>query len=613
MRIPRYRLPCLVVCIVSALVLLPAQALAAGSNAVQSLAGCTDHAIAANDDGSEADVALPFVVNFFGNEFSTVNINNNGNVTFAQARGEYTPYDFRVTGEAIIAPFLADVDTRVGSLVTYGTTTVNGHTAFCVDYVDVGYYDEHADKTNSFQMLLIDEGPTAGDFVIRLNYDRIAWETGDASGGHEGFGGTSAAAGFSSGDGDAAHSLVLPGSFANGALLDGGSSALSAGTSNAGGQLGRYNFPVVNSPPTGATLEGLVKAPGGDPLVDAPVEICGPLPAATCIARFTNNLGRYRALNLGAGQYEVTARAPADGPAYGQASAGPKAVNGLGAFTQDVILKPPPGAPPPGTGITHVGESADGVPTVYWEEPLTLSTEGCIGATVSYKIVLEGAAVSTGGLTEAPAGSGAYSGVVPELYPHLGDGRVVITFDCPSSPGETIEFGIYIDPSGMVVDAGTGAPIAGATVTLLRASAENGPFSAVPSGSAVMSAANRSNPDLTDSEGHFGWDVIAGYYKVVATADSCDSAETGVLSIPPAVTDLRIGLTCAAEGGSPGSGSSQPPVAVPPSGQQVPRKHRNKHAHRRCAKHSKHKKKKCRHKKRKHHRALRLGANGGRL
>src|SRR4249920_42756 len=105
MRIPRYRLPCLVVFVVSALV-LPAQAPAAGPNAVQSLGGCTEHAIAANDDGSEPDVALPFVVNFFGNEFSTVNINNNGNVTFSQARGEYTPYDFRVTGEAIIAPFL---------------------------------------------------------------------------------------------------------------------------------------------------------------------------------------------------------------------------------------------------------------------------------------------------------------------------------------------------------------------------------------------------------------------------------------------------------------------------------------------------------------------------
>ena len=47
-------------------------------------------------------------------------------------------------------------------------------------------------------------------------------------------------------------------------------------------------------------------------------------------------------------------------------------------------------------------------------------------------------------------------------------------------------FPIYIDPCGFVrtVD---GAPLAGATVTLLRADAAGGPFSVVPDGSAAMS------------------------------------------------------------------------------------------------------------------------------
>ena len=47
-------------------------------------------------------------------------------------------------GMPIIAPFFADVDTRgSGSdIVTYsyGNTTYNGRPAFCVDWVNVGYF-----------------------------------------------------------------------------------------------------------------------------------------------------------------------------------------------------------------------------------------------------------------------------------------------------------------------------------------------------------------------------------------------------------------------------------------------------------------------------------------
>ena len=87
------------------------------------------------------------------------------------------------------------------------------------------------------------------------------------------------------------------------------------------------------------------------------------------------------------------------------------------------------------------------------------------------------------------------------------------------------------DPSGNVVDQ-FGDPIEGATVTLLRSDGdETGPFSVVPDGSFIMSPANRTNPDLTDAFGHFGWDVIAGFYKVTAEAEDCTSAETEVLTM----------------------------------------------------------------------------------
>lgn len=113
------------------------------------------------------------------------------------------------------------------------------------------------------------------------------------------------------------------------------------------------------------------------------------------------------------------------------------------------------------------------------------------------------------------------------------------------------DFNIYIDPSGFVRTT-DGDPIAGATVTLYAASRPEGIFSPVADGSALMSPANRHNPDTTDAQGRFGWDVLAGYYKVRAEKAGCTSpldpsqayVESPILTIPPAVTDLDLRLNC---------------------------------------------------------------------
>ena len=84
----------------------------------------------------------------------------------------------------------------------------------------MGYYASHDDKLNDFQLLLIDRSDiAAGDFDIVFTYRQIEWETGDASGGSGGLGGSSARAGYSNGDTeDASGSLELPGSAVNGGL-----------------------------------------------------------------------------------------------------------------------------------------------------------------------------------------------------------------------------------------------------------------------------------------------------------------------------------------------------------------------------------------------------------
>lgn len=207
----------------------------------------TTNTLARNDDGSTGLVNMGFSVNFFGQNFSSLYVNNNGNVTFNQALSTYTPFNLLTTTIPMLAPFFADVDTRnVSSGVTqYGQAVLGGHNTFGVNWLNVGYYASQADKTNSFQLIVTERADTgAGNFDFQFNYDNISWETGSASssGGVNGFGGHSARAGWSNGVSD---SFELAGSAVNGAFLNTGSNAL-VGHSLNSNVLGQYNFQVRN-------------------------------------------------------------------------------------------------------------------------------------------------------------------------------------------------------------------------------------------------------------------------------------------------------------------------------------------------------------------------------
>jgi hypothetical protein len=131
-------------------------------------------------------------------------------------------------------------------VVRYGETTYDGRPAACINWVDVGYFGEHADKLNSFQIVLVDRSDigASGDFDIMLNYDRILWETGDSGGGTNGLGGTSAAAGYSDGSGNPDHFFSFPGSLVNGGLLDSNAGTGLVNHNHNSSILGRYIFPV---------------------------------------------------------------------------------------------------------------------------------------------------------------------------------------------------------------------------------------------------------------------------------------------------------------------------------------------------------------------------------
>jgi len=166
-----------------------------------------------NDDSSTAAIPLPFTVNFFGSNYSNFYANNNGNITFEGPLGGYTPVPFPVTNQPMIAPFWGDVDTRANPGNSSNLLWIHSPNpdTVAITWDMVGYYSNHLNKRNDFQLVLRNRPDTgAGNFDVDFRYNQLQWTTGDASGGSNGLGGTPAQAGYDAGDG--VNYLTLPGS-----------------------------------------------------------------------------------------------------------------------------------------------------------------------------------------------------------------------------------------------------------------------------------------------------------------------------------------------------------------------------------------------------------------
>lgn len=215
------------------------------AGAVHDAALFTGHTLAANDDGSTPSVSIGFSADFFGSNYANLFVNNNGNVTFTNPLSTFTPFGLTTNSFPIIAPFFADVDTNnpASGVTQYGSGTLAGHNVFGVNWINVGYFPSQSNLLNSFQLILIDRSDIgAGDFDIEFNYDKIQWETGSASGGTGGFGGTSAAAGYTDGG---ANDFEFAGSRVHSAFLDSNPGGLIHGSRNSN-ILGQYVFNVRN-------------------------------------------------------------------------------------------------------------------------------------------------------------------------------------------------------------------------------------------------------------------------------------------------------------------------------------------------------------------------------
>ncbi|WP_437318048.1 DNRLRE domain-containing protein [Sorangium sp. So ce385] len=573
------------------------EVLAAGPDAVIYDPGClAGGSLPPNDDGSSGVVPLPFEVNFYNRHYNTVYINNNGNITFDGPLNVYTPFPLETTNRAIIAPFFADVDTTgAGSgVVHWGEFQgiLPGYQrprkAFCVLWADpvappngfagVGYYPQSTDKLNIFQLLLVDaqtcvagdpdancdpasqDYRPAGDFDIWFNYDQILWNSGSASGGLDGIGGETARVGFASGTGVGAFELPKPQLQTDpeprDIFTDYDVSYKLIDNEMGSSKKGRYKIKIdentggLGSSVIMGTVQALNAQGQMEGVAGAPVQICRTVAAAAPDCPWfgtTNESGGFTANALAEGQYTITAFPPA-GSVLIQSDVSVGALEGISQQAPPITLGTPV-APPPGTGLEPSFPGGGDVPVVYWHDPTTLTTPGCAGGTATYDVKFGSVTFASGAMQLD--GNGQFTAVIPPFYPNHGAATVLIQTQCGPTV-TSIVFPIYIDPSGWVRTVG-GAPIDGATVTLFRSdSGAPGSFTVVPDGSAIMSPLNRANPSISDGEGHFGWDVITGYYKVRAEKPGChapdDAAqpyvESRVMHIPPPVFDLDLRLDC---------------------------------------------------------------------
>jgi hypothetical protein len=148
-----------------------------------------------NDDGSTGRVQFGFNFTLFGTTYNSAFLNNNGNITFTGPLGSFIPSGVLGASQPIVSVYFADVDTRnpASGLLHWQLDTPGQLVA---TWDTVGYFSQHADLLNSFQLVLRGDNfaVPAGEGRVGFFYRGMPWIDTDTS--------TTAAAGFGDGTGN---------------------------------------------------------------------------------------------------------------------------------------------------------------------------------------------------------------------------------------------------------------------------------------------------------------------------------------------------------------------------------------------------------------------------
>lgn len=172
--------------------------------------------------------------------------------------------------------------------------------------------------------------------------------------------------------------------------------------------------------------------------------------------------------------------------------------------------------------------------TVYWNTPITFSYHHPTATAININIHMDdGEQDITGSMINGPPDWT----FTTTFYPRHGHATVTYT-----NPGEDpVTFEIYIDPAGYVYDIDTNERVQGASVWLQWPDGA-GDWENVPAGQVPPVMQPDENPLTTGVDGQYQWDVIEGSYRVHVEAPGYYPTDSIVVGIPPAVTDLHVGL-----------------------------------------------------------------------
>jgi hypothetical protein len=198
------------------------------------------------------------------------------------------------------------------------------------------------------------------------------------------------------------------------------------------------------------------------------------------------------------------------------------------------------------TGVA--GYRPDGTPVAYRCEPITVTVTypdpqpvgvtfqavDAAGTSYSVSMVLGPSGWTA---TFAPCQVGLSSSpILIQLTPLYPDGS--------TGPVESFKV-VLIDPSGFVYNAaqGTGWRLPGASVTLQYFDPQLQAWVDMSDAAYPNAMSPADNPEFTNGAGHYGWDVAPGQYRVRVSRAGFVGNTSPAVTIPPAVTDLNVGLT----------------------------------------------------------------------
>lgn len=151
------------------------------------------------DETSSDEIILQEAFVLYNQSFKTIHVNTNGHLSFDSDVPAYRSHIAMPLGAYIVAAFFADIDTRGIGRVYYRNTsdqavleraaadvqihfsgyeTFMPKSLFIATWDRVGYYEENADKVNTFQIVLATDGTDTFAFFHYLD-NGIQWKKSD--------------------------------------------------------------------------------------------------------------------------------------------------------------------------------------------------------------------------------------------------------------------------------------------------------------------------------------------------------------------------------------------------------------------------------------------------